>query len=232
MNRHLAVVLAVLAVLGIAGGALYLLTSLDAIVARKIEHHGSRLVGTQVDVDGVEIDLATATGTIRGLRVANPEGFSRDAAIEFEEITLEIDASSLRSSPLRLPRVEVGRTDVRFEVDALGESNIGVLRRNVQNAPTAPAEEGEALRLRIDRLVFDGGEIVTHVASTDRADRNVALPALSLAHLGGRDGGTPAEIGQQVLLDLTRRVVVAVAGSELRDAVKREVGGLLDRILE
>ena len=60
-----------------AGAALWFLSSrLDSLVAGLIEQYGSQIVGTPVRVGSVAIDLRAGRGTIRGLRVANPEGYS------------------------------------------------------------------------------------------------------------------------------------------------------------
>lgn len=232
-GTRIAVGVALLGVVVVVSVATWLYASLDALVARRIENQGAQLLGTEVDVDGVEIDLRSGTGTIRGLRVANPPGFSDETAIALEGITVQIDRASVRSDPLRLPRVLVGRTRVRFEIAPGGETNIGVLRRHAQG-PVEPvdAQPGEPRRLRIDHLSFDGGEIVTQVPGSAGGDQVLALPRIALADLGGPNGGTPGEIGRQATLDLTRRVVVVVAGSELRRLVKEQVGGLLDRVLQ
>src|SRR5262245_37842771 len=82
----------------IAAGA-YLLWSLDARVARAIEAQGAELFGTRVRVDAVEIELAAGRGTIRNVRVANPDGYSDADAITLSEIVLAIDARSLGEQP-------------------------------------------------------------------------------------------------------------------------------------
>ena len=56
-------------------------------------------------VDSVDIELAAGKGTIRGVRVANPEGYSSDDAIALAEIELAIDARSVGEQPFRVTRV-------------------------------------------------------------------------------------------------------------------------------
>src|SRR5262245_66584381 len=92
----------------LAGAAAYLLWSLDARVARAIEAQGTQIFGTPVRVDSVDIELAAGRGTIRGIRVANPEGYSSGDAIRLAAIELAIDARSLREQPFRVTHVRVG----------------------------------------------------------------------------------------------------------------------------
>jgi hypothetical protein len=80
--------------------------ALPALVARRARRardrgEGTEIVGTRVRVDSVDIELAAGRGTIRGVRVANPEGYSDADAISLAEIELAIDARSLREQPFR-----------------------------------------------------------------------------------------------------------------------------------
>jgi len=229
-GRWLGAALAVVVLAGIALLVL-LLNSLDAIVERQIEEHGSRLAGTRVALDGVDIDLTEGRGTFRGLTVANPPGFSRGDAIRLASVTLEIDLASLGGSPLHVERVEVGETEVRLEVSDTGRTNLDALRRNVESQPAdaaedpGPAESDEAPRLQISHLRFAGGEIHTQGPHTGGKERRVPFPGLAMNDLGGARGATAGAIGKEVLLAFTRRVATIVARSELLDRVDKELGG-------
>ena len=210
----------------VVGGIVYLVTSLDGIVKRQIEQHGSRLTGTRVTLDGVEIDLVAGSGTIRGLRVANPEGFSGGDAIRLQTIGLAIDLGSLGSQPLRIEQIEIGEVDVRLEVDERGRSNIDALRRHAvdsdSHAPSSESDEAgadEATRIAIERLEFAGGQIVTQGIHTQGKERSVAFPGLSLRNLGGASGESPGAIGQEVFVAFTGRVARSVATREAQDAL-------------
>jgi hypothetical protein len=207
----------------IAGAAAWLLWSLDARVARAIEAHGAELFGTRVAVDSVEIDLAAGKGTIRGVRVANPEGFSRGDAIALEEISLAIAARLPAEQPFRVERVRVGDATVRFEVGAHGGSNIEQLTRHLtRHSPDADESGEDARRLAIGELDFAGGEIV--LSRPDVEDERVHLPDLELEDLGGERGATGDEIGAQIARAFTRRVAAATAGHQLGRAVEKELG--------
>ena len=93
MFRKLAIA-AVVVLLLIAGGLYYFLSSLNELVASAIESSGSEVTGTRVSVSGVDISLREGRGSIRGLRIANPAGFSGDA-VSFSDITIVIDTFSM-----------------------------------------------------------------------------------------------------------------------------------------
>jgi uncharacterized protein involved in outer membrane biogenesis len=227
-----------LVLVAVVGGIVWLVTSLDGIVKRQIEQHGTRLAGTAVTVDGVDIDLTAGSGRIRGLRIANPEGFSDAPAIALQEIGLAIDLSSLAGEPLRIERIDVGAVDVRLELDERGRSNVDVLRRHAREAsPQATAgeagsESDEALRLAIGRLEFAGGRIVSQGVHTRGEQRSAEFPGLSLRGLGGAGGASPGEIGQQVLVAFTGRVVRSVAEQQASDALGQAAGEAAGKVAE
>lgn len=222
----------------VVGGIVYLVTSLDGIVKRQIEQQASRLTGTAVTVDGVDIDLAAGSGRIRGLRVANPEGFADAPAFALQEIGLAIDLGSLGDQPLRLSRIDVGAVDVRLELDERGRSNLDALRRHAREAsPGDPAESGgseadEPLRLAIGRLELAGGSIVTQGVHTQGEERTARFPGLSLRDLGGSGGAPPGAIGQQVLVAFTERVVRSAAEQQAKDALGKAVGDAAGKAAE
>lgn len=235
--------LVVLVVLGVW----FLLNSLDAIVERAIEHYGSAATGTQVSVESVHIDLRNATGRVRGLRVGNPPGFAGDDAFSLGEIEIGLDAASLRSEPIVVTRVRVSEPVVDLEVDAKGRSNVGLIREHVAAQAKTPEEPsppagGEPTKLAIRELVFEKGTVRAGAAGA--ASASAALPSFTLRDLGGTQGASAAGIARQVLLELTRRAVVAAGGSRLKDElqgrVEKELGGdagkaargLLDRALQ
>jgi hypothetical protein len=222
-------VLAVVAV-GIAlliGAAGYLLWSLDARVARAIEEEGTRIVGTRVRVHSVNIELAKGRGTIRGVRVANPQGFSAADAITLAEIELAIDARSLREQPFRLTRVRVGDSVVNFEITADGASNIEQITRNVTRGSDerdAPAARGEPTHFAIGEFTFAGGEIFLAQPGADHPER-IHLPDLDLHDVGGDRGATAGAIGEEIARAFTRRVVAAAASHQVGRAVEKQLGG-------
>ncbi len=210
----------------VAAGA-YLVWSLDARVARAIEAHGTRIVGTKVHVDSVDLDLRAGRGTIHGVRVANPDGYSSGDAISLVAIELAIDASSIGSQPLRVTRVRVGDSVVNFELRADGGSNIEHIRRHISGesagATEEPAPPVDPQRFAIGDFAFAGGEIFLVRPGVEVPER-VHMPGLEMRDVGGGDGATGGEVGKQIARAFTRRVVAATAGHQLGRAVEKELG--------
>jgi len=233
MKRILAVAGVVL-VLAVAGIAWFVLTRLDSMVAQLIETHGSQATGTSVRVGSVRIDLRGGRGTIRGLRVANPKGYSRGDAFELGEITLGIDLGSIQSSPIVIDELTVSAPKASYEVDAKGRSNFDAIKANLDRGSSGvPAEAseagGEPPRIAIKRFAFQEGTVSADFSAVDpkREMLEAELPSVRLQNVGGSKGGTPGELGKTIAGAFTRSVAKTVAANEAGRAAEKAVGDKL-----
>ena len=129
----------VVVVIAFGAAVYFLLTSLDGIVERAIERYGSEITGTAVRVASVDISLSSGRGTVRGLTVANPEGFSSGSAFRLEEITLQLDVGTVTSSPIVLDEIAIRAPAALFEVNKAGAANVDEIRKNAERYQ--PAED-------------------------------------------------------------------------------------------
>ncbi len=220
------------AILVVAAASFWFLSSrLDGLVASLIETHGSRVLGTAVRVGSVSISLEEGRGTIRSLRVANPEGYADGNAFELGEITLGIELATLGATPIVVDQLRVAAPTVNFEVNELGRSNFDVLKGNASAASAAPAEpapEGaEPTRIRVRRFEFEKGHVNADVSRVSSEEKPLAvdMPAVRLNDVGGARGGTPGEIGKTVMVAFTGAVVREVAAVQAQREVEKRVGG-------
>ncbi len=243
--------LAVVVVIGVGYGAYYLLSNLDSIVKSAIEQYGSEITGTRVRVGSVKITLTEGRGTIRGLRVGNPSGFSSNDVFSLGEITLDLDTGSITESPVVIETLTIAAPQVRYEMSANAKSNLDAILANVKKyqgggggQPAAEESGGEALKLKVQKFTFQDGKIdvdVTALAGAGK-DTSVALPALTMKNLGGKSGAPPGDIGAEVIRKYSEKIVAAVAKQQLQSGAGKllenqgEAGAaakqLLDRVFK
>jgi hypothetical protein len=243
--------LAAVVVIGVGYGAYYLLSNLDSIVKSAIEQYGSEITGTRVRVGSVKISLTEGRGTIRGLRVGNPSGFSNDDAFSLGEITLDLDSGSITKSPIVIETLTIAAPQVRYEMTANAKSNVDAILANVKKyqgssggQPAAEESGGEPLKLKVQKFTFQDGKVdvdVTALAETEK-DTSVALPALTMKNLGGETGGPPGDIGAEVMRKYSEKIVAAVAKQQLKSRAGKMLEGqgeagsaakkLLDRVFK
>ena len=234
------ILLGIALVLAIAvGGALYyLLSTLDSLVKSAIETYGSEMTGTAVRVDSVRIELAAGKGTIRGLTIANPAGFSTAHAFTLGEITLDIDPRSVTGDPVVIDEIAIRAPQVTYEMNAMAQSNLVVINNNLSaysvgaGSSDAAASDGAAeIHLSIKRFVFEKGQVAAHTSAVGGKDGSLSLPPLRMNDLGGKQGLTGAELGKKVLSAYTTQVVKTVGSSQIGRLLDDKLGDKLESAL-
>jgi uncharacterized protein involved in outer membrane biogenesis len=211
--------------------ALFLLVSnLDKLVAKGVEKFGSDATQTQVSVSGVDISLREGRGSIKGLRVASPEGFDARTALSLDDITVAIDVKSVQKDPVVIDEIRIKAPVVNAELTQSGESNIDVLRKRVEAyAGKSSGESGSsgkaAKKLRIMRFVFEEGRIEVDASGLGIEKKTIVLPEIGLNDIGGATGATPEEIAKEILTAVARRTSSEIAGSGIDGLIKAKLGG-------
>ncbi|MBU8922613.1 MAG: AsmA family protein [Bacteroidales bacterium] len=228
-------------------GVFMLLSNLNSLVAKAIEKNGTEATQTRVTVSGVELKLRDGRGSIKGLKVASPDGFKASDAFSLQDITVGIDVESLRSEPIVITEILIQAPVVNAEILKNGESNIEELRKRVQafsgNSSSGPVDDsgqaaGQAKRIRIDQFIFEKGSINIDASELGLEKRTIDLPEIRLSNIGGAEGATPDEITKIILGAVAEKVSAEIAGSELRGLIEDKLGGsikekskeLLDKI--
>ena len=221
----------------------FVYASLDSIVQTALETHGSRLTGTRVVVEDVDISPQSGEGTLRGLRIENPVGFSGSDAIRFGEVTLRIDVSTLVQDPLVIDEVRIHAPYANYELKPPGKSNIDVIRENLERAQpegeALPAPQGPVRRMVIRKFSFEDGSVAADARAVGGKQYDATLPPVRLSDVGGPQGAPGDEVGQTVLVAFTRAVARSAARQGLGKLLEEQLGetgeaakGLLDRLAE
>ncbi len=231
LSSVLAIVVAVLAAL------VYLSSNLDSLIKSAIEKYGSQITGAPITVSGVDISPSTGAGTIRGLRVGNPPGFSGKPAFELDQITVSINTASLTGSPVVIDEILIAGTRVNVVANSSGQTNIEAINRNAKNysapsapeskpaEPTKPEDTSPATLLRIAKFTFEQGAVSADLSQAGGKEYNTELPQLRLNNLGGTAGATPAAIGKEVTDAVTDAVSRVVARRGVDELIDRNLDG-------
>jgi len=208
----------VVVVVALGGVFYYLASNLDSILEQVIESEGSSALGTEVQVDSVAVDLRGGTATINGFSVANPDGFSSEDMMRFDELHVALDLASLRSDVIRINTIRSTNPYVRFELQGT-RSNIQAIRDRFPPSSEPPAEStGPAPVIALDDLTING------IQGTLQSDQ---LPRAVEVNFGNVQvtnvEGTPDVLAQQI-----SRAVLAQLANNARAALERVASGAVE----
>jgi hypothetical protein len=242
--KRILIIAALALLMVIVGIAVFLYNSMDSIVESAIEKEGSRVLGTRVSVGSVDISLKTGRGTIRGVSVANPKGFSSKEMFKLGEITVDIDVKSLNRDPIVIDEITISLPDVRVEMNAQALSNVDVVKSTVAKYQSAPApqerkqDSGFEKRLVIEKFAFEKGTVDVDATAMGVQATDLELPPVRLNNVGGSKGDSPDGIAKTVSRAFLGAVTNVVAGEAKRratdkakekanDEAKKAIGNLL-----
>jgi hypothetical protein len=240
--RRAVIVIVVVLLLGVVGIGVYLYNNINPIVKNAIEKNGTGILGTDVSVGSVDISLKSGRGTIRDIKVENPDGYGGGDAFTLGEITIGIQVASLNKDPIVLDEVTISAPDVNVVLNQQGQSNIATIK-TVADAYQASSPQGGGnkqdsgfeKRFRIDRFVFEEGHVKADASALGRGTIETTLPPVRLNEVGGPAGDSPDGIGKTVTRAFLGQVMGAV-GNELKgraieegkDAAKEALKKLID----
>jgi hypothetical protein len=205
--RMIKKLLGTLLVLIIAAGVVFYFYY-EAAITSAIEIAGSRALGTPIVVTGVSLSPLSGKGSIRGLSVANPEGFEAPYAIELGELALEINVDTLFSDVIEISSILVQEAHITYETTLVND-NIRTLLRNIptsEGAAVAATQEGPSstkVIIRDFQMVDLQITLQTAIAAAP-----LSLPDLHLTDIGDQNNAvTAAEAVRQILVALNTSLV-------------------------
>ena len=221
-------------VLLIIGGIWYMLSEAGNFIHTQIEKQGTRYLGTPVTVENVDLAYSEGRLSIAGTNIKNPENFSDDNAIALGEMSLDLGGAT--SEPYVIQNVSVAAPDILYEVNASGDSNLLVLKDNIeanlpeqsqepepteseQNMPRVIVENVTVSNVRL-RLNFE--QLQTAQLEIDKKSYEVTLPTFNAGPIGKPDGLPADQVGAAVMNAMLDNVIKQ-AKTEARERLKAKV---------
>ncbi len=202
----------------VIAAVVFLFSSLDGLVEAGIEKAGTQVTQTRVEVGGVKLTLSSGEGTISNLEVDSPAGFSRKQIFTLGEVTVAIDPKTITEKVVVIDKVFIKAPQIFYEINDKGDSNLDVLKKNVEKATARLSSSdkassgGEEVKLIIRKLVIEGAEVDARIAALGGKDLSANLPRIELNNIGKASGGASAgEIAEKVTKILISKTTTAIA---------------------
>jgi hypothetical protein len=226
VTRALAALAGLLIAALIATG-IWLYVSLDHIIKRAVESYVPEIIGAPVELDEVTLSASEGSGTLRGLRVGNPKGFSAPRAVSAGNIEIAVAPNTITKGVVLVRRVAVSSPSITYEPGKAG-SNFDVMQRNVQRyLGSGEAKEPDRRKFIVETLTIRNAKVV-YAAPVGRGSATISfdLPDIHLRDIGKNRGGvTAGELAKVIIDALAARIAETMA----RSAIQRGIGDLLSR---
>ncbi|MGB4247931.1 MAG: hypothetical protein WBJ75_09450 [Pseudohongiellaceae bacterium] len=225
MIRKLLLTLAVLVL--ITGAAAYLY--LETAVRSRIETAASSALGTQVSVSGVILSPFSGKGSVRELKVANPEGFSTPYAIELGSLDFEVDLDTVFADVIQITSIIVREARISYETRLITD-NIRTLIDNIpaREAESTPIDSPARKRviIRDFQMIDPRINVFALVGSAP-----IALPNIQIENIGESNApATIPEASREILGALYRSLLfagipsLALLGEGVGEQIKEGAG--------
>jgi hypothetical protein len=221
------VVLVVVVLIAVAMIGLYL--GADALATTGVERGATYAMGVNTTVDSLHLRLLSGGLTMRGLTVANPEGYASDHFLKSGTFDVQVQPASVFGDPVVIDHFELDGLDVNIEQKLTG-SNVGAITDNLKRLASAKTEEdkGPGKKVKVSRIVIK--DVVAHfhlpTSAAGTGPITVKVPEIVMTDV---DSGRPQGI---LISQLVAKIVPAVLAQVARDAqgvVPGDVLGSLDK---
>ena len=240
--KKIAIGLAVLIVL--AGAALFFLhANLDSIIKAAIEKYGTQAAQTDVRVSGVKISLTSGEGSLGGLSIANPKGFSSAKALESELISIKLDTASVSGTgPIIINEIVIDKPQVQFEATETGDSNLQAIYRNADSlyarekmAEKSPQKQASGRKVIIKDFYIRNAHITISHPALDGHGLTTSLGLVHMSDIGKDKGGVSfnqaAALMLKTITDSTKNAAANDLAKNLGSAVKDITGSGPDKVI-
>ncbi len=206
MNKLAPVIFVVLL---LCGAALWFLASgsLNPFIKSQIEKVGHQITEQSVTVESVNISLAKGAGSIIGFRLANPASYNYPNAFSLQNITLDINLSSLKEDPIVIDRIIIENPEVFVEITKNGNANLkeilDIIKKNTATdsnttEKNTSTEKGVEPNLRVSKLTISGTNLALDLSNLGNKEHILTLSDIDLEDIGGTSGLPASELGAEI----------------------------------
>jgi hypothetical protein len=203
--------------LAIIGLGLYFTTQyfLGGIVKSGVNKFGPGITQTRVELEGAHLSPLSGEGTLTGLVVGNPKGWTDANAFRLGKVHVKMQPFSVMADHIVIDELIIEQPEFLYETKIIS-SNISDLLKNIEQSMGGKSadpktKDGKPVKMEIKKLALNGGRVTLGVGG---AAMVLPMPAINMADIGSAEGGlTPAQIAFAVMRNVTSGIVSASTGA-------------------
>ena len=205
---------------------------LGSIVEAGVNSAGPKLTQSNVVLEKAKLSPLSGSGTLTGLTVGNPAGWSDGRAIYLGEMHLDVEPMSFFRDAIVVNDLTINQPEFTYET-RLVSSNFGDLMKNIEaalGAQTDPADKtAEPRKIIVKHFRLQDAKVTVGMGA---ASLPVTLPPVELRDLGVKEGGlTTYQLAMAIMKLVMPQIIAATttAASNMGgfgDAIKKAGDGL------
>lgn len=185
---------------------------LGSIVKAGVNKFGPAMTQTKVELQGASLSPLSGVGTLNGLVVGNPKGWSDANAFSLGKVHIDMEPFSVFKDHIVINEILIEQPEFNYETKVVA-SNVGDLLKNIEQAtggnkaaePTS--KEGKPIKMVIKKFTLRDGRVRLGVGP---AAMTLPMPPIELTEIGTAEGGvTPAQVVFAVMRSVTASIVSA-----------------------
>jgi hypothetical protein len=211
--------------------------SLNSIIRSGVETIGPKALGAEVKLQELDISMLNGKGTLNGLFIGNPKGFTTKSAFQLAEVRISLDVKSVFSDRIVINEIFIDGPDITYEKGMKGD-NIKALIKNLESfagaeqksAPDGAGKEPakSETKVQINNFIVKNGKINMSMSVLKGEKLSLALPDIHMKDIGkDKDGTTVSKALEEVFAVLNKNIIKSTAGSfkDIGGTLEKAVGG-------
>lgn len=167
---------------------------LGSIVKAGVNNFGPKLTQSKVELGSANLSPLTGSGTLSGLTVGNPVGWSDGNAFSLGRVHVDLEPFSIFGDHVVINEIVIDQPQFNYETKIVA-SNIKDLLKNIEEfagsgAKTAETKEGKPIKFVVKKFRLTNAQATLGVGA---AALPVPLPPVSLDNVGVDRGGITAD---------------------------------------
>lgn len=197
------------------GGYIVMQFFLGSIVKAGVNKFGPSITQTKVELQGAAISPLSGTGTLSGLSVGNPKGWSEANAFRLGKVHLDLEPFSVLKETIVINEITIENPEFLYETKIIA-SNVGDLLKNIEQslggsskAPEPTTKAGKPIKLIVKKLVLKGGQVTLGVGGAGGV-MTLPMPPIDMKDIGVAEGGvTPAQLTFAIMRTVVPSIISA-----------------------
>ena len=186
---------------------------LGSIVTAGLNKFGPAITQTKFELQGASISPLNGSGTLRGLAIGNPKGWSDSNLCSLGKIEVDVVPFSIFGDHIVVNTVDIDAPEFSYETKVVS-SNVNDLLKNIEQSmggkkagPEPTTKDGKPLKFEVKRFRLTNGKVRLGVGV---AAMTLPMPPIELTDLGTKEGGITADqLAFAVMRSVTTSVVAA-----------------------